>query len=73
MRIVAHKIASVIGLRVPAAKGAIVRGMRAAEINLELPCQTCQKEWGTVSTSRKPSGSFHGWGKGRAQEPDHWL
>ena len=30
---VAHSIASVTGLREPAAKGAIVRGIRAAEIS----------------------------------------
>lgn len=38
MMIVAHKIASVTGLRVPAAKGATVNGMRAADINLEATC-----------------------------------
>ncbi len=34
MRIVEQRIASVIGLRVPAANGATVKGTRAAEISL---------------------------------------
>ena len=34
MTMVAHRIASMIGLRVPAANGATVRGIKAAEINL---------------------------------------
>ena len=34
MRSVAQRIASVMGFRVPAANGATVKGMRAAEINL---------------------------------------
>ncbi len=32
--IVAQRMASVMGFKVPAAKGATVRGMRAAEISL---------------------------------------
>jgi hypothetical protein len=33
-RMVAQKIASIVGFRVPAAKGATVKGTRAAAINL---------------------------------------
>ena len=34
MMIIAHSTASVIGLRVPAAKGATVSGIKAIDINL---------------------------------------
>lgn len=36
IRIVAQRAASVIGLRDPAANGAMVRGIRAAEANLAI-------------------------------------
>ena len=39
MRMVAQRIASVIGLRVPAANGATVKGTRAADMSLQLPGQ----------------------------------
>ena len=35
MRIVAQRMASVMGFRVPAANGAMVNGMRAADISLQ--------------------------------------
>ena len=39
MRMVAHRIASVVGLSVPAAKGATVKGTRAADMSLYLSRQ----------------------------------
>ena len=36
MTIVAQRMASVMGLRVPAANGATVKGTRAADINLRV-------------------------------------
>lgn len=39
MMIVAHSMASVIGFKTPATKGAIVSGTRAADINLEVSYQ----------------------------------
>ena len=39
MRIVAQRMASVMGLRVPAANGATVKGTRAADISLQLSRQ----------------------------------
>ena len=42
MMIVAHRIASEIGLRVPAAKGATVNGIKAADINLNVLGQSLQ-------------------------------
>jgi hypothetical protein len=40
-----HRIASIVGLREPPAKGAIVRGIRAADMSL----QWCQSYRGTYS------------------------
>ena len=48
MIMVAQRMASVIGLRVPAAKGATVRGIRAADISLQLSRQPGSDDCGLV-------------------------
>ena len=72
--IVAHRIASVMGFRVPAANGAIVSGMRAAEINLESGQSLGARSLLAIfRTSRMPSGSFHAWALDAGPVQDHWL
>lgn len=56
----AHKRASVMGLRVPAAKGAIVNGIRAADIALCNPLVHPEYSLEVVHTFQKPSDNCHG-------------
>lgn len=58
MMIVAQKIASRIGFKEPAAKGARVSGMRPADINLIFGSASC---WRNIlhQTSQKSSDSSH--------------
>lgn len=58
--IAAQRNASVMGFNVPAANGAIVRGMRAADISLysadQKLLESCRMK---DATFQKPSDSFH--------------
>ena len=71
---VAHKIASMIGLRDPTAKGAMVRGIRAADASLNHNNQPASngKKLGSL-TSQKSNGSCHVWETVVGPVLDHWL
>ena len=73
MIIVAQKIASMTGFNVPAAKGATVKGMRAADINLQKANQPYPCILAGVVTSRMPNDSCHEWVTVEEPEPDHSL
>ena len=60
MRIAPQSNASVIGLRAPAANGAIVSGISAADMTLRKAFSVRDKaNKDATRTSRKPNGSFH--------------
>ena len=61
---VAQSVASIIGLREPAANGAIVRGIRAAEIVLaESACQYIIRVYrNCFKTFQKSNGNSRVWG-----------
>ena len=74
MRVV-HKMASVIGFREPAAKGAMVRGTRARAMDLD---KRTKSQWTRywclrLQTSQMSNGSFHGLRLGWAHEPVRLL
>lgn len=56
----AHKRASVMGLRVPAAKGAMVRGIRAADMALYNSSAHIKLSLAATHAFQKPSDSCHG-------------
>ena len=67
-------MASMTGLRVPAANGATVRGTRAADISLvssrQLKLDVCNVR---VRASQKPNGNSHVWAKDGVWVLSHWL
>ena len=73
MRIVPAKAASVIGLRDPAAKGAIVKGMRETATNLGITVSTASHEGTESPTSRRSNDSCRGLDWPQVQVLDHWL
>ena len=70
---VAQRIASRLGLSVPAAKGATVKGTRAADINLRLLLEIHCIRILCIRTFRTSNGNCHAlervWGLAR----DRWL
>ena len=73
MRIEPAKAASVIGLRDPAAKGAIVKGMRETATNLGTVVSTTQHEGTESLTSRRSNDSCRGLDWPQVQVLDHLL
>ena len=58
--IVAQRIASVMGFNDPAAKGATVKGMRAADTSLQQNCQKLFKSNGDfIPAFQTPNDSSH--------------
>ena len=66
-------MASMTGLRVPAAKGATVRGIKAADISLQNLLGEVHSREGVKRTAQKPNDSCHELGRASAQAQDHWL
>ena len=62
-----------IGLSVPAANGASVRGTRATEISLHNPLETSNFSNIESATFRKPNDSCHELEMVRGQKLGHWL
>ena len=75
IRIVAHNVASIMGLREPAANGAIVKGMRAADIVLERASSqfAIQRLRGFFKTFQKSNGSFRASGSCSFLRSFHFL
>lgn len=74
---VAQSTASVTGFRLPAANGATVNGIRAADINLHCDFSSGKgtpfEAFLAIHTVRKPSDSFHEWEREWALAPGHSL
>jgi hypothetical protein len=61
MSIVVQKTASIVGLREPETKGAIVKGTRPSDTSLDSISAWCPSIFEGI-TVQSPSGSCHAWG-----------